>query len=99
MTEKPRKLPHMTKPCAECPFRKDIRKGWLGEERVAGLLNVDSFVCHKKTDKQCAGHMLISGKNSAYVRMALALDIDLKLSGKHLVFESPEACINHHKDD
>lgn len=54
------KLPHIKKPCRDCPFRKDTLKGWLGEERIREIITADSFVCHKKTDMQCAGHMLVN---------------------------------------
>lgn len=89
-------LPNVKKPCKHCPFRKDSLKGWLGEERMAGILNSDSFVCHKKTDLQCAGHMLINGDSNSFVRLANRLGIELKLSGAGLVFDSQQDCIEHH---
>lgn len=91
------KLPHIKKPCRDCPFRKDTLKGWLGEKRMAEILAAESFVCHKKTDMQCAGHMLINGDENAFVRLAAQLHIPLNLSGGELVFESKHACIEHHK--
>lgn len=90
------KLPHIARPCRDCPFRQDSLKGWLGAERMAEILEIDSFVCHKKTDKQCAGHMLISGESNAFVRLAGRLGIELELSGRELVFDSQQACIEHH---
>ncbi|HGM8087242.1 TPA: DUF6283 family protein [Pseudomonas aeruginosa] len=93
------KLPHIKKPCRDCPFRKDTMKGWLGEERMTGILRADSFVCHKKKDMQCAGHMLINGEDNAFVRLAARLQIPLDLTGKEQVFESKAACIAHHKDE
>jgi hypothetical protein len=60
-------LPNVKKPCANCPFRKDSLKGWLGKERMTEILDADSFVCHKKTDKQCAGHMLINDQANACI--------------------------------
>lgn len=92
------KLPHIKTPCRDCPFRKDALKGWLGEQRVAELLAADSFVCHKRTDMQCAGHMLINGKDNAFVRVASVLNIALDLSGREQVFASKAACIEHHKN-
>ena len=53
-----RSLPHVKKPCKDCPFRKDSLQGWLVKERMAKILEQQSFVCHKKHDLQCAGHML-----------------------------------------
>lgn len=93
------KLPHIKKPCLDCPFRKDTIKGWLGEERMTEILRADSFVCHKKKDMQCAGHMLINGQDNAFVRLAARLRIPLDLTGKEQVFESKAACIAHHKDE
>ncbi|KZN20479.1 MULTISPECIES: DUF6283 family protein [Pseudomonas] len=91
------KLPHIKKPCRDCPFRKDTLKGWLGEERMTEILAADSFVCHKKTYMQCAGHMLINDAANGFVRLAGRLGIELDLSGKEHVFESRDACIAHHK--
>jgi hypothetical protein len=63
-------LPHIARPCRDCPFRNDTLKEWLGAERMQEILGADSFVCHKKTDKQCAGHMLIKGNDNLFVRVA-----------------------------
>ena len=60
------------------------------------ILAAESFVCHKKTDMQCAGHMLISGQDNAFVRLATRLRIPLDLSGQEHVFESKQLCIEHH---
>jgi len=59
-------------------------------------LKQDSFVCHKKTDLQCAGHMLMNGENNGFVRLAKGMGLSLKLSGRELVFKSSSACIEHH---
>lgn len=100
-------LPNMKKPCANCPFRKDSTKGWLGSERMTQILGANSFVCHKtisedKTkdnkQKQCAGFMLIKQDESEFFRLAKTMDIDLNLTGKELIFESKEECIKHHKN-
>lgn len=93
-----KKLPHIKKPCKDCPFRKDTLQGWLGEERMTQILSADSFVCHKNTDRQCAGHMLIKGQDNAYVRLASRLRIPLGLAGREQVFETTEACIEHHTE-
>lgn len=94
-----RKLPHIKKPCADCPFRKDSLEGWLGEQAMSDILAAKSFVCHKKTDSQCAGHMLIKGQENAFVMAADLLNIQLDLSGKELVFDSKAECIAHHGND
>ena len=92
------KLPNMKAPCQECPFRKDSHKGWLGRERISEILNTDSFVCHKKTDMQCAGHMLISGQDNAFIQLAARLRLNLNLTGTEQIFSSKTDCINHHSN-
>jgi hypothetical protein len=90
------KLPYVKKPCKDCPFRKDCMKGWLN--RMAEILEADSFVCHKNTKLQCAGHMLIKGKANAFVRLANRLNIELPLRGRELVFNTEKDAINHHDE-
>jgi len=90
------RLPHMKRPCRDCPFRKDTLRGWLGKERMEEILSEDSFVCHKRTDMQCAGHMLIKGADSAFVRLAGRLKIPLDLCGREVVFAKASECIDHH---
>lgn len=92
-----RKLPHVKKPCKDCPFRKDSLQGWIGKDRITEILAADSFVCHKKTDLQCAGHMLINGNDNGFVRLSGRLGITLDLSGREQVFDNQEACILHHE--
>lgn len=94
------KLPYVKTPCADCPFRKDTMKGWLGKERMQGILKDDGFTCHKTSGamiKQCAGHMLIKGDDNAFVALAKRLGITLKLSGREKVFDTQQDCINHHE--
>lgn len=90
------KLPHVKRPCRDCPFRADASKGWLGEDRASELLSASSFVCHKNTSLQCAGHMLINGQDNSFVQVATRLGIQLDLKGEELVFKSKDACIEHH---
>ncbi len=89
------KLPNIKKPCKDCPFRKDALKGWLGKENMEDILRQTSFVCHKKTDRQCAGHMLLV-KHNAFVQVAGRMGYTLELSGRELVFDTEEDCIAHH---
>ena len=89
-------LPHRRHPCGNCPFRKDVLKGWLGN-RIEGDLKSPSFVCHKNNDLQCAGHMLLLKEANIYYRLAKYRKIDLQLKGEHLIFDSREDCIRHHK--
>ena len=92
------KLPNVKKPCRDCPYRRDSQKGWLGEERMAELLEANSFVCHKNKSLQCAGHMLVKGDENQFVSLAKRLDMPLNLSGRELVFDSKEECIEHHRN-
>lgn len=88
-------LPNVKSPCQGCPFRKDCLKGWLGEHRMREILNANSFVCHKNTEKQCAGHMLLS-ERSMFMELAGRLGMAVRLRGRELVFDTPEDCIKHH---
>jgi hypothetical protein len=92
------KATHCKAPCANCPFRKDSLGGWL-DNSIDLILEQDSFVCHKhrKNKKQCAGHMLLKGKDNAYVRLASCLEVDLQLQGRDLIFDTEKQCIEHHK--
>lgn len=96
-------------PCKNCPFRKDVLKGWLGKERAEEIAAANSFVCHKTVDheheestgdmskrKQCAGFLLLKGSEAQAVEMANVLQIDLNLQGRNLVFDTKEEFIKHH---
>lgn len=91
------KLPYIKSPCKDCPFRKDSVQGWLGEKRMTEILESQSFVCHKKTSSQCAGHMIIKKDDNGFVSLAKRCGIDLELKGQELVFDTEQDCINHHK--
>lgn len=84
-------------PCKNCPFRKDTLKNWL-PNRIESDLNSDSFVCHKKPSKQCAGHMLLMKNENIFFTLAELQKIDLELKGEELIFETKIDCIKHHKD-
>ncbi len=90
------KLPHTKSPCVQCPFRKDTLEGWLGRQRMTEITKAPSFVCHKKTDLQCAGHMLLKDHENSFVQMAHLMRITLDLRGRELVFNSVSDCISHH---
>jgi hypothetical protein len=95
-------LPNMKTPCANCPFRKDCKPGWLGKERMEEIVAAQTFVCHKTTGKgkkrmQCAGHMLLMKEGNQFFAMATRMRLPLCLKGEELVFETPEACIEHHE--
>ncbi len=87
---------YMSAPCKDCPFRSDSLKGWLGKDRAIEIVETDSFVCHKNTDRQCAGHMISNKSSNMFYRLSKAYDIDLGLSNSKLVL-SPEEFIFHHE--
>lgn len=89
-------LPCRKSPCKNCPFRKDVLKGWLGEDRMTEILNQNSFVCHKNTKLQCAGHMIIKGDANDFYRLAKRFNIPLNLKNQHLIFDNEDDCIDHH---
>lgn len=92
------RLPNQKAPCRDCPFRTDALPGWLGAERMREILAARTFVCHKKTQLQCAGHMLIKGEENDFVQLAARLGLDTGLKGRALVFETEQACINRHEN-
>lgn len=70
---------NLSKPCAECPFRTDI-KSYLrpkrAEEICESLMNGHSFPCHKTTDydcldqSQCAGAEIYLAKQGMSTQMS-----------------------------
>lgn len=90
------KIPCVKKPCKDCPFRKGALKGWLGKERAEEIAEAPLFVCHKNTSLQCAGHMIMSGHDNEFVRIAAALKENLNLKGQALVFDDKKDFIDHH---
>jgi hypothetical protein len=80
----------LKKPCAECPFRTDCLKGWLGAPRAkeitTGLLVEEkTFPCHKTTQdrkeiawEMCAGAAVMAAHlrpNHWRLRFATTLGI------------------------
>ena len=97
------RLPHMKRPCSDCPFRTTAPRGWLGEARMREILDADSFACHKTLGSkavrmQCAGHMLMNGERNAFVRTAKMLSLPLELSGDEIVFGNHADSIDHHRN-
>ena len=79
----PNHLPYRKKPCSQCPLRTDALKGWLGD-RMVEILKQGSFVCHKNTNLQCAGHMILKDQENTFVQIAERLGVVLELKGKNL---------------
>ena len=91
-------LPYAKAPCGNCPFRKSSLKGWLGEERAKEIAESDSFVCHKNTSLQCAGHMVVCKNNNTFVQLAERMfKEEIPIKNKEVLFEDRESFIHHHK--
>jgi hypothetical protein len=81
-------LRRQKRPCAECPFRKDVEPGQFPAERYAALrgtcrsddtvqapLGSAMFACHKSPEGgefACAGWLAVEGLNHLTVRLAIA---------------------------
>jgi len=72
-------LGYCKKPCAECPWRRDVKPGKFPAERFRVLAGtaVDLagtiFACHMSTEEKpvaCAGFLLQQGAHNMVVRMA-----------------------------
>lgn len=96
MNNDPLDLPNQRAPCGQCPFRKDTLEGWLGKDKIENILTARSFVCHKDTGLQCAGHMLIKGDENDFVQLADRLGLATHLRGRELVFDTEKECVDHH---
>lgn len=63
---------NLKKPCAECPFKKDSIKGWLGGETAKSTFEMVTHECdfachmtrHKKQEEmsRCRGFLMFSRK-------------------------------------
>lgn len=94
-----KKLPYVKTPCKDCPYRKDSLKGWLGEKRATEFIQAGSFLCHKNTKLQCAGHMILRNDNNSFVKMAKIFGEKLDISGHEFVFSNEADFIKHHQQD
>lgn len=80
-------LPHRRRPCAECPWRRDVAPGQFSQERFDYLaettgrpgneagLNTPMFACHKSPEgreEACAGWLAAAGYQHLGVRVAVA---------------------------
>lgn len=90
---------YRVKCCGNCPFKKDTMKGWLGRSRAKEIVEAESFVCHKNTDIQCVGHIMVAKGRNIFRRlleMEPELIKDLKDKNEKLVFNNPQKFIEHH---
>lgn len=72
-------LPYCKQPCAECPWRQDVRPGKFPAQRFIDLagtaydLAPTVFACHMSSegkDAVCAGFILSQGLHNMALRMA-----------------------------
>lgn len=91
-------LPYAKGPCGQCPFRKESLKSWLGGVRASEIANSTSFVCHKNTTLQCAGHMVVCENNNEFVKSAEAMFGEkIQIKNMAVLFDTPDQFINHHE--
>ncbi|MFE5708987.1 DUF6283 family protein [Rhodococcus koreensis] len=79
-------LPHRRRPCAECPWRRDVAPGRFGRERFDALAATSGgpgrevevggamFACHKSpegAEEACAGWLAVVGVEHLGVRLAV----------------------------
>jgi Family of unknown function (DUF6283) len=82
----PRGLPHVRRPCDECPWRRDVPPGKFPASRYTALaettgepggeaaLLAPMFACHKTPDsgeRACAGWLAVAGYGHLGVRLAV----------------------------
>ena len=101
---------NLTKPCNECPFRKDSLKGWLGGETAQSTFDMvkseTDFACHKTRSKKptemsrCRGFLLFTRKIAKIPKYNTELHkavmaIDYKTASESDILSLPDF-IKHH---
>jgi hypothetical protein len=86
---------HLTKPCTDCPLRRDSLQGWLGgytAEEYSRLNHSDETVdCHVHAGSRCAGVYIYRRNTAKWVPE------QHKLPADHTnVFSTPMEFIAHH---
>jgi hypothetical protein len=87
-----------TRPCSDCPLRKDSLSGWLGDGKPAEWIEMlhgeTRIECHTLAGAQCAG-AAIYRTNVAKLPRDRSL---LRLVGDRVgVFTSPQQFLEHHE--
>lgn len=99
------------RPCASCPYRKDVPSGLWSPIEYTKLLAYDGevldqlvkgaigvFMCHQKDGNLCAGWLAAHGTDNLLALRMVRGDIDPKVWGYETdapVFRSGEAAFNH----
>lgn len=85
----------LTKPCGDCPVRRDALRGWLGgatPEEYRNLLHSDQRVeCHVHNGSRCAGVAIYRTNVCKYQPPEDKLPADAVT-----VFDRPQQFIDHH---
>jgi hypothetical protein len=86
-----------TKPCGDCPWRRDSLAGWLGtdtpEEWLQNVHGEARIECHTKIGAQCAGAAIYRANVCKLVRDPEALKLP---ADRTRVFARPSEFIEHH---
>lgn len=87
----------ITKPCTDCPWRRDSLPGWLGgassSEWVRAAHGEDKVPCHVHGNVQCAGLAVYRANTAKSCRDSSIIKLP---KDKTSVFASPAEFINHH---
>lgn len=91
----PRAKRQLTKPCSDCPLRRDSLQGWLGgstPDEYARLCHSDFVVeCHVHAGSRCAGLAIYRTNVAKRQPVEHALPAD-----RGLVFATPMEFLEHH---
>lgn len=94
---KPARRQH-TKPCSDCPWRRDAVPGWLGnqtpEEWQARIHGESELRCHTVSNQQCAGAAIMRANVCKLTRNRAALRL---AADPVVVFTTTQEFVAYHK--
>lgn len=86
-----------SRPCGDCPWRRDALPGWLGGASPAHwislVLSDEQVPCHTLTGAQCAGAAIFRGNICKLPRDRGNLRLK---ADREAVFSHPQAFLDHH---
>jgi hypothetical protein len=95
---RPAKTQH-TKPCGDCPWRRDSLAGWLGGLDVMtwlrGAHGDEQIECHTRTGAQCAGAAIYRANVCKMSRDPQVLRLQ---ADRARVFATPQEFKEHHSE-
>lgn len=96
---RPAKTQH-TRPCGDCPWRRDALVGWLGsmsaDEWLKSAHGEDVADCHTRQGQQCAGLATYRANVCKVPRDSKTLRLP---SDREAVFAGPREFREHHEGD